>query len=288
MKVSGFTLVRNGVKYSYPFWEAICSILPLCDEFIINVGISDDDTLGIVKSINSDKIKIIERTWDMSLREGGKLLSVETNQALQHCTGDWCFYIQADEVLHEKYHDVIIAAMNKHLSNRKVEGLKFRYRHFYGTYDYYQDNFRKWYRREVRVIKNHQNIISWDDAMGFKHKDGSEIKSVEINAMIYHYGWVKPPERMSMKRTDFHKLYYSDDQINTVASAPIGSYTDLGNLKRFTETHPAIMKERINHSHWDFDSKIDEQHADWIRKILIFLHPVTKRIIKLLTKWKII
>jgi hypothetical protein len=288
MKVSGFTLVRNGVKYSYPFWEAINSILPLCDELIVNVGVSDDDTLGIVKSIRSEKIKIIERTWDMTLRQGGKLLSVETNQALQHCTGQWCVYIQADEVLHEKYYPAVFEAMKKYNTNDKVEGLKFHYRHFYGSYDFYQDNYRKWYRREVRVIKNNRDIVSWDDAMGFKHKDGSEISSVEIPAMIYHYGWVKPPERMSIKRTDFHKLYYSDEQINTVAAAPVGSYTDLGNLKRFTETHPAIMLERINHSQWDFDSKIDEQPADWIRKILIFLFPVTKRIKKLLPKRKVI
>jgi glycosyltransferase involved in cell wall biosynthesis len=288
MKVSGFTLVRSGVKYSYPFREAIYSILPLCDELIINVGISDDDTLNIVKSISSDKIIIIERTWDMTLREGGKLLSVETNNALQHCTGDWCFYIQADEVLHEKDYPTVTGAMQKYFSKNKIEGLRFKYQHFYGTYDYYQDNFRKWYRHEVRIIKNHRNIVSWDDAMSFKHKDGTEIKSIGIEAKIFHYGWVKPPERMSLKRTEFHKLYYNDEQISTVASSPVGSYTDLGNLKRFTEAHPTIMQERINQSQWDFDSKIDEQYADWIRKILIFLFPITKRIKKVLVKWKII
>ena len=115
MKVSGFTLVRNGVKYFYPFREAIESILPLCDEVIVNVGDSDDNTLQVVESIKSDKIKIIKRTWDMSLREGGWLLSVETNAALKECNGDWCFYIQADEVLHEKYIPPVKAAMEEYL-----------------------------------------------------------------------------------------------------------------------------------------------------------------------------
>jgi len=283
MKISGFTLVRNGMKYSYPFMEAIYSILPLCDELIVNVGDSNDGTLDIVKSISNEKIKIIERMWDMSLRKGGKLLSVETNQALAHCTGDWCIYIQADEVVHEKYYPVVTRALQKYLADKKVEGLKFGYKHFYGTYEYYQDNFRKWYRREVRVIRNNSNIVSWDDAMGFKHKDGTEIKSVPIKAEIYHYGWVRPPAKMSLKRTDFHKLYYSDEQIKTVALPPVGSFTDLGNLKRFTDSHPKIMLERIANSDWNFDSKIDEQPPDWIRKILIFLHPVTKRIKKFLS-----
>ena len=117
--------------------------------------------------------------------------------------------------------------------------------------------------------------------MGFKHKDGSEIQSVQIDAEIYHYGWVRPPEKMSLKRNDFHKLYYNDEQISTIALPPVGSYTDLGNLRRFTDSHPQIMLERISHSHWTFDSKIENQPPDWIRKILIFLHPVTKRIKKI-------
>ncbi len=284
MKVSGFTLVRNGVKYSYPFREAINSILPLCDELIVNVGDSEDETLEIVKSIPSDKIRIVERTWDMTLRQGGKLLSVETNQALQHCTGDWCVYIQADEVIHEKYYPAVNSAMQKYFSDQKVEGLKFCYKHFYGTYDFYQANFRKWYRREVRIIKNNRDIVSWDDAMGFKHKDGTEIKSVQIDAEVYHYGWVRPPEKMSVKRTDFHKLYYSDEQIKTVALSPVGSFTDLGNLKRFSDSHPKIMAERISLSHWDFESKIEDQPPDWMRKIFIFFSPVTKRIKKLFSQ----
>jgi hypothetical protein len=224
----------------------------------------------------------------MSLREDGKLLSVETNQALKHCTGDWCFYIQADEVLHEKYYPIVTAAMHKYFHSKRVEGLIFHYRHFYGNYNYYQDNYRKWYVREVRVIKNYCNIVSWNDAMGFKHEDGSEIKSVNIDAMIYHYGWVRPPDKMSLKQKEFHKLYFNDIQLSILTTPPAGSYTDLGNLRRFTETHPAIMQERINNSNFDFDSKIDEQYPDWIRSIFIFLFPITKRINKLFIKRKIV
>ena len=111
MKVSGFTIIRNGIKYFYPFREAILSILPLCDELIVNVGDSEDKTYKAVKSIESDKIKIIRRTWDMTLRKGGRLLSVETNAALKECKGNWGVYIQADEVLHEKYLDIVMNAM---------------------------------------------------------------------------------------------------------------------------------------------------------------------------------
>ena len=284
MRVSGFSIVKNGIKYFYPFIEAIKSILPLCDEFILNVGDSDDGTLDAVLGLKDDKIKIIESKWDMSLRKGGKVLSIETNKALNECTGDWCFYIQADEVLHEKYFPAVKAAMENNLNKKSVEGLKFKYRHFYGSYNYYQDNYRMWYIAETRIIRRNENIVSWGDAMNFKHRDGTFLNVVPINAEIYHYGWVKPPDRMSLKRIDFNKLYFTDNEIEVFAEVPQEGYTQFGHLKKFNETHPAVMQERVSQASWDFDAKLDSQPPGWIRKIFIFLHPVTKRLRKLFNK----
>ena len=102
MKVTGFTFIRNAIRFDYPIVEAITSILPLCDEFIVVVGNSEDSTFDLIKNINSVKIKIINSTWDDSLREGGRVLAAETNKALVAISDDtnWCFYIQGDEVLH--------------------------------------------------------------------------------------------------------------------------------------------------------------------------------------------
>ena len=165
MKVSGFTIARNAVKFDYPVIEAITSVLPLCDEFIVNVGKCDDGTLELIKSINSPKIKIIESVWDDSLREGGKLLALETNKAFDAVSADstWAFYIQADEVLHEKYLDTIRKGMEENKYNARVEGLLFNYTHFYGSYDYV-GNSRRWYKREVRIIRNDKAIRSYRDA----------------------------------------------------------------------------------------------------------------------------
>jgi len=281
MRVSGFSIVRNGIKYFYPFIEAIKSILPLCNEFILNVGNSDDGTLDAVLGLKEQKLKIIESKWDMSLRKGGEVLSIETNKALKECTGDWCFYIQADEVLHEKYYPVVKAAMENNLNKKSVEGLKFKYRHFYGNYDYYQDNYRIWYIAETRIIRRSDNIVSWGDAMNFKHRDGTFLNVVPINAEIYHYGWVKPPDRMALKRIDFNKLYFTDKEIEVFADVPQEGYTQFGHLKRYTDTHPTVMLERVKQGNWNFDAKLDSQPPDWIRKIFIFLHPLTKRLKKL-------
>ena len=138
MKVTGFSFIRNALKYDYPIRESILSILPVVDEYVIAVGSSDDDTRELVNSINSPKIKIIDTVWDESIREGGLVLSAETNKAFQAIAqdSDWAFYLQGDECLHEKDHDKIRQAMKDNLADKRVDGLIFKYIHFYGSYKY--------------------------------------------------------------------------------------------------------------------------------------------------------
>jgi glycosyltransferase involved in cell wall biosynthesis len=167
MKISGFTFCRNAVKYDYPIVESITSALPLCDEFIVNVGRCGDGTLELIQSIRDPKIKIVESVWDESLRQGGLIYSQQTNIALAHCTGDWAFYIQADEVIHEDDLPVLRRSMEQHAGNPNVKGLLFRYLHFIA--DYWSTN--PWfYHKAVRVIRNNGEIESCGDAVGFHFK----------------------------------------------------------------------------------------------------------------------
>ncbi|MEL6923972.1 MAG: glycosyltransferase family 2 protein, partial [Bacteroidota bacterium] len=150
MKVSGFTIVRNAIKYDFPVVESIRSILPVCDEVVVAVGQSEDDTLSLIRNIGSDKIRIVPTVWDDSLREGGRVLAVETNKAFDAIgsDADWCLYVQADEVLHEQYQLSLKQTMQQNLHRSEVEGLLFDYQHFYGSYDYVGDS-RRWYRKEI-------------------------------------------------------------------------------------------------------------------------------------------
>jgi glycosyltransferase involved in cell wall biosynthesis len=167
MKVSGFTIVRNAVRYDYPIVEAITSILPLCDEVVVAVGKSEDGTLELIKRIPSEKIRIIETIWDDNLRKGGRVLAIETDKAFHAISpdSDWAFYIQGDEVLPEKYLESVKAALRRYKDDVRVDGLLFNYRHFYGSYDYVGESFR-WYRREIRIIRNDMTIFSYNDAQG--------------------------------------------------------------------------------------------------------------------------
>lgn len=256
MKVCGFTIVKNAAKLYYPIKESILSILPLCDKFIIALGDcdSDDTTRELLESIGSPKIEIFDTVWDKTLQKGGKVLAVETNKAFDAIPAeyDWCFYLQADEVVHEEYHSEIKAAMEKYLNDTEVEGLLFKYRHFWGTYDYIGIN-RQWYRQEIRIIRNDKAIRSYGDAQGFRKND-KKLKVAPINAYVNHYGWVRPPEIMSKKNLNFAKLYHEniDDTIPIVAF----NFDEVDAVKKFEGTHPAAMQERISQLNWKVN--IDE------------------------------
>ncbi|MBS1647207.1 MAG: glycosyltransferase family 2 protein [Bacteroidetes bacterium] len=253
MKISACTIARNAVKFDYPIVESITSILPLCDEFVVNVGFCDDGTLERIQNIASPKIKIIQSQWDDSLREGGKLLALESNRALDAVSPDstWVFYLQADEVVHEKYIDTIRNAMETHQNNLMVDGLLFHYTHFYGNY-HYVANSRRWYRNEIRVIRNNSQIRSYKDAQGFRIRD-KKLQVKPIDAQIYHYGWVKSPQAQQEKQKNFHKLWHSDEQVKKMVSqANEYDYNTIDSLQLFDGTHPKTMLPRIAHQNWDF------------------------------------
>ncbi len=272
MKVSGFTFVRNAIQYDYPIVEAIQSILPVCDEVVVAVGQSEDGTLALIQSIESDKIKIVETVWDDSLREGGRVLAEETNKALKAIDpeADWAFYIQGDEVMHEDYLEAIKNTMQQWCNDERVEGLVFNYRHFYGSYDYIGDS-RRWYRREVRIIKNDPSIYSFRDAQGFQ-KDGRPLKVKPVNAYVHHYGWVKHPKYQQAKQLSFNKLWHSDGWVEkNVEQLDEFDYGTIDSVTKFNGTHPKVMQERINAVNWSFSFDPTQRKLSFKVKMLQFI-----------------
>lgn len=258
MKVSGFSFIRNAEKYDYPVVEAIRSILPICNDVVVAVGKSDDNTRDIIASICPEKIRIVDTEWDDTLREGGRVLAVETDKAFRSIDieSDWCFYIQGDEVVHEKYLPVIRQAMLKYKDDERVDGLLFHYLHFYGSYDYVGESYR-WYRNEIRVIKNNKNTYSYRDAQGFRKDNNRPLNVIAIDAYIYHYGWVKDPRAMQRKQEDFNKLWHNDDWVEkNVAKAEEFDYSQIDALSHFEGEHPQVMQQRIASKNWQFDYDI--------------------------------
>lgn len=276
MKVSGFTIVRNAIRFDYPIVEAITSILPVCDEVVVAVGNSEDETLQLIRSINSPKIKIVQTTWDDSLREGGRVLADETNKAFHAISADsdWAFYIQGDEVIHEKYLPAIREAMEKYKDDKSVEGLLFNYTHFYGSYDYVGDS-RRWYRKEIRIVRNDKDISSYKDAQGFR-KNGRKLFVKPVDAFVFHYGWVKPPEAQQAKQQSFHRMWHDDEWMQkNIPQVSEFDYSQIDSLSRFTGTHPKVMQERINKKNWQFTFDPTQKRLSFKTRLLMWIEKGT-------------
>lgn len=260
MKVTGFTFIRNAIANDYPVAEAIRSVLPICDEFVVALGNSTDETAALIKSISADKIKIIDTVWDESLKKGGQVFAEETNKALQAISPDtdWMIYIQGDECIHERYLEVVKQEMKDNLEDNQVEGLLLKYLHFYGSYDYYAES-RRWYRREIRVLKNLPGIHSYRDAQGFRI-DERKLKVKLIDAYVYHYGWVKTPKALQGKVRNFNQFYQTQDWVEQ--NFPVQKVFDMRNadrLLRFKGTHPQVIQNRIAATNWTFNEDLTKK-----------------------------
>ena len=278
MKITGITIVRNAVMNDFPVVEAISSILPVVDEMIVSIDKGDDDTDALIRSIQSDKLKIIYSTWDMTLREGGRVYALETDKVKSHVSPDtdWIFYIQADEVIHEKYHAVIRQTAERYKHDKRVEGLLFQYLHFYGTYDYVGDS-RKWYRHEVRIIRNDPGISSYKDAQGFRRGE-VKLNVVPVAAEVYHYGWVKSPQQMRQKQKNIARFYFDDESLK---DEPVQSdhfdFNQFDSLRKFEGTHPVVMQNRIDAKNWNVELDISQKKFSFKNRILYWIEKTTGR-----------
>ncbi|MBL7663853.1 MAG: hypothetical protein JNM93_01880 [Bacteriovoracaceae bacterium] len=267
MKISGFTFIRNADKLYIPVKESILSILPLVDEFVIAMGENDadDKTEELIRSINSPKIKIVNTIWPKEKYAKNTIYAQQTDVAKEACTGDWLFYLQGDEAIHENDLSQIRAACEKYHTDTEVEGFLFKYRHFWGDYEHYQIS-HGWYPREIRIIRNLPKIHSWRDAQSFRYYEGAfnatqedyltkegnrKLKVVELDVYVYHYGWVRPPEKLKIKRIQSTGTYHgkgSTQQQDIITSN--FDYGPLSMVGTFKATHPKTMTQWMKKIHW--------------------------------------
>jgi glycosyltransferase involved in cell wall biosynthesis len=257
--VSGFTVIKNGILMGYPVVESIRSLLPIVDEFVVAVGQSDDDTRTLIAAIGDPKIRIIDTIWDPTKTKGGLMLSEKTNEALALCKNDWCFYIQADEVVHEDDYEMISTAIGKAQAESEIEGLLFKYLHFYGSYDSIATS-RNWYRNEVRVIRRSSGAQSHNDAQGFR-VHGEKPKVLKTPAQIYHYGWVKPPAKMGQKSKLLNRWWHGNKRDHEFDNF---EYDRQYGLRPFVGTHPKVMQILVASQNWKFSYQ--RSLADWTLK----------------------
>jgi hypothetical protein len=258
VKISGFTIVRNAIKLDFPVEASIRSILPVCDEVVVNVGRSEDETLDLVRSITDPRLRILETEWDMSRRN--TVLGAETLRAMKACSYPWGIYIQADEVLHEAGAAELAAAVRACDTDPRVEGLLVRYLHFYGGFQTVATH-RRWYRREVRAVRLDPSldIRPYQGAQGFRvGPEHRKIRARLTCAQMFHYGWARPAHALREKR-ELGKTMYpwrnADERLPLLAWIP--------GIRRFDGDHPAVARAWIEGRFEDPERVIAPRRLEW-------------------------
>lgn len=280
MKISGFTMVRNAEKYYFPIKESIASILPLVDEFIVALDEGSDNTRAIIESLQSPKVKIYSRVWSETSFVEGKIFADETTFALQQCTGDWCFYLQADEVIHEQDLPAIQRACAMYLHDKNVDGLLFKYYHFWGDYKHYLP-FHGWYKNEIRIVRNSAGIVSYKDAQSFRKSTGEKLNVKAVDAHVYHYGWVRPPETMQSKKKEQDSMHHGTDGAAAMHAKRLANF-NYGNMEKvplFAASHPKVMQEFMRKMYWQEALEVSNpilnrpkmKHEKWKYRMLSFI-----------------
>ena len=265
MKISGFSMVKNADSLFFPIKQAIESVLPIVDEFILALGDSNpgDKTEEIIAAINSPKLKVVHTVWDLKKYPNGMENAHQTDIAKSHCTGDWLIYVQADEVMHEEDHSKILDACSRFLEDTEVEGFLFKYRHFWGDFDHYH-HAHGWYKNEIRIVRNNPEIHSWESAQSFRKipnfdglnyriQEGThKLNVVLLDAYIYHYGWVRPPHLMQKKKKALDTIHKGAQKAHEIYKNQVidFDYGPLGNLSKFKGEHPAVMKDWMKKLDW--------------------------------------
>lgn len=260
--ISGFTYIRNGFTFGYPFLESMQCILPLVDELVIAVGNSTDGTREAVAALHPTKIKIIDTVWDDNLREGGKIFAQQANIALDNCKGKWAFHIQADELIHEQDYDKVKQAIAAADKDENIEGIVFDFLNFYGGYHHIGAT-RKWHRKEVRIIRNLPQIRSYRDSQGFRMyhsveewKSGAKGRSLKVlyaPVPYFHYSYARKPQLMQKKNNYFNSFWHDDNWLNENNSKKQEyDYSIVDAVKPFVGTHPKLMQNLVAAQDWEF------------------------------------
>ena len=272
--LSGFTIVRNAIKLDFPIVPAIQSVLEVCDEVVVNVGKSEDDTRDLVASVRDPRVRILDTEWDFTKKN--IMLSIETQRALDACRGKWGIYIQADEVLHERGARLLKEKVAEWDGDQRVEGLLVKYLHFYGGFDQMATS-RRWYRREVRCIRLGKDIRPYQGAQGFRvGPDYRKIQARVTTAEMFHYGWARPAKAIKEKLEISKTIYpWGGNRFDKEQARGFLEWIPL--LKPFTGTHPAAARDWIAERAHDPERvigpmRLKPEHvrfyiSDWIERL---------------------
>ncbi len=176
--ISGYTTAYNCIKQEYPFEQCIRSMIRFCDEVCIVDGGSTDGTYEKLSSIAEEfntpdnekvKIKIVPRDWNHprhAVFDGAQKAA-----ARSMCTGDFCWQMDSDEVVHELDAPKIIDLCQKIPNNIDIVSLPVI--EYWGGSNKVRADIQPW---KWRLSKNAPHIT---------HGIPSDLRRVDSNEDVY-------------------------------------------------------------------------------------------------------
>lgn len=260
-KISGFTYVRNGFMYNYPFLQSIQSLLPIVDEMIVVVGDSKDGTRDAISNLDNKKITIVDTVWDEDLRKNGKIFALQSNLGLDAVASKWAFHIQADEVIHEKDYALIQRKIAEANERADIDGLLFPFLHFWGDYEHIRDT-RRVHPFEIRAFKTDKYIRAYKDSQGFRSyssaesyaagESGQKLRVLQCEAPIFHYSYSRHPYVMKKKDNYFQRFWHDDAWLQSLPAEDLFDFNQVDRLSKYTGSHPSVMAKTIAEKNWEF------------------------------------
>lgn len=253
-KIYGFSFLKDGVRYDYPFKEAFASLSSIASKTYVALGQNDDGTKEELEKL--PHLQLIHTIWDMSLLgKGGVIFSEQANIALDkirqiHGSEEsaWAVYLQSDEILHED----AIEQLKKDIELADGQGcdaIRLRYFHFWKSHYQVAIN-KRWYPSEIRVVKLNSKVVNHGDAQGFSGFN----KVFDSDVYIHHYGHVRDEEKRQEKQKFLIKSIRQSEKFQKYFKREQKAFADTKTLSVLLK-HPLVMKERIERMGESFSLK---------------------------------
>lgn len=257
-KIYGFSFLKDGVRYDYPFKEAFKSLSSIASKVYVALGQNDDGTLEQLQKL--PEIELIHTVWDLTLLgKGGVIFSEQANIALNKIRevhgneeSAWAVYLQSDEILHEDAIEQLKMDIKK-ADELGCDAVRLRYFHFWKSHYEVAIN-KRWYPTEIRVVKLNSKVVNHGDAQGF-----SGFKKVfDSDVYIHHYGHVRDEEKRQEKQKFLIKSIRQSEKFQKYFKREQKAFADTKTLKVLLK-HPLVMKERIERMGECFNLKETEK-----------------------------
>jgi hypothetical protein len=97
------------------------------------------------------------------------------------------------------------------------------------------------------MLRNTGNIVSYWDAQKFRTRDNKKLRVKLINSSIYHYGWVRHPNKQLEKLNNFYSLWNGPNYTPPAVSEKekFDFFKDADSVELFKKSHPEVMKKKL-------------------------------------------